>query len=63
MALPDRDDILTMDYSDDGSPFVLVAAKSGIELDGLDYSMIGSPWWGLEEGAAPPPSRRIFLIT
>ena len=47
MALPDRDSLLTMNWSGNGSPFCHVAAKSGIDLDGLDWSMIGSPWWGL----------------
>jgi len=53
MALPDRDSLLTMNWSGNGSPFCHVAAKSGIDLDGLDWSMIGSPWWGLEVSGAP----------
>ena len=52
MALPSRNDLLTMDFSQDGRPFCQVAAKSGIELDGLDYSSVGSPWWGVEVGGA-----------
>jgi hypothetical protein len=53
MSLPTRDNILTMDYSGDGSPWVKVAAKSGIELDGLDWSLDGSPWWGLKVEEIP----------
>ena len=64
MSLPTRDNVLTLDYSGDGSPFCLIAAKSGIELDSLDYSGDGSPWWGLEvSGGEPPPTRRKFIIS
>lgn len=48
MALPTRDDILTTKFSADGSPFVKIAAKSTVELDSLQFSKDGSPWWGFE---------------
>jgi len=47
MALPTRTNLLTLDYSENGSPFCNIASKSGISLDGLDYSENGSPFWGL----------------
>lgn len=54
MALPTRDQILTGEYSLDGSPGIAVAAKSGIDLDSLEYSLDGSPWWGAEVSGAGP---------
>jgi hypothetical protein len=47
MAKPTRSDIITMDYSYFGEPFVQVAAKSGIDTDGLDYSYFGEPFTAL----------------
>jgi len=49
MAKPTRTDIITMDYSFLGIPFVQVAAKSSIDTDGLDYSFLGEPFTGLTE--------------
>ena len=63
MALPTRANVLTMDYSGNGSPFCLVAAKAGIELDGLDYSMVGSPWWGLEAPAVGGNIEKVATVT
>lgn len=63
MALPTRDQITTIDYSKDGSPWVLVAAKSGIDLDGLDWSKDGSSWWGVEVGAAAAAENAVFFGT
>jgi hypothetical protein len=55
MALPTRDQVLTGEYSMDGSPAINVAAKSGIDADSLEYSLDGSPWWGTEVSAAASP--------
>jgi hypothetical protein len=49
MALPTRDNLLTMDFSYMGEPFVQVAAKSSVDTDGLDYSYLGEPFTGLTE--------------
>jgi hypothetical protein len=54
MALPSDSNIKSLQFSKDGSPWVRVAAKSGIDTDGLSYSLDGSPWWGVEVGGAPP---------
>ena len=65
MALPNRNNIITMDWSQNGSPWVSVAAKSGISLDGLDWSKDGSPWWGLEISILPkfiPSNAHIFAM-
>lgn len=49
MAKPTRSDIITMDYSYLGEPFVQVAAKASVDTDGLDYSYLGEPFTGLTE--------------
>lgn len=51
MSLPTRNDLITLDWSKDGSPFVRIASKSGIDLDSLDWSKDGSPFYGLEVSA------------
>jgi hypothetical protein len=48
MAIPTRDDILGLPYSNDGSPWCRIASKSGVDLDTLEYSFDGSPWWGIK---------------
>ena len=45
MALPTRTEIITMDFSANGSPFCFVASKSGQDGNGMDYSDDGSPFW------------------
>ena len=49
MAIPNKTNLQTMDYSYMGVPYVQVASKSGIDLDGLDYSFFGQPFYGAEE--------------
>lgn len=56
MARPTKTQVLTGEYSLDGSPHVNVAAKSGIDLNTLEYSLDGSPWHGTEETSTPPAS-------
>ena len=46
MALPTRDEILTGEYSFDGSPWASTASKSTMDLDTIEYSFDGSPWTG-----------------
>lgn len=53
MALPTKTQVLTGEYSLDGSPAVNVAAKSTIDPNTLEYSLDGSPWWGVEETTTP----------
>ena len=67
MSLPTRDDLLTMDFSYMGHPFVQTATKSGIDLNTLDYSYLGQPFWAvpMEGGGEEPPAttivaRRLF---
>lgn len=46
MALLNRHQIQTTQYSSDGSPWVKVTAKSTIKPNTLEYSSTGSPWYG-----------------
>ena len=46
MAYPDE--ILSLSHSKDGSPWVRVPARSGINSDDLSHSKDGSPWWARE---------------
>ena len=52
MALPTKTQIETLDWSASGAPYASVAAKSTIDLDGIEFSSIGAPWWGVEAGAS-----------
>ena len=56
MARPTKTQVLTGEYSLNGSPHVNVATKSAIDLDTLEYTLDGSPWYGTEETSAPAPS-------
>jgi len=56
MALPTQSDLITMDYSYQGQPFVNVSAKSGIDLTTMDYSYLGQPFVGNPFGSPPPLS-------
>lgn len=44
MSLPTQEDLKTMNYSYNGSPFVYVATKNSIDLKGMDYSSLGEPF-------------------
>jgi len=48
MPLPSYNDIIVMGWSKNGEPWVNLAAKNDIELDGMGWSKNGEPWWGLE---------------
>lgn len=47
MALPTITQVLTGEYSLDGSCHVNVTAKTGIDI--LQSSLDGSMWWGLSD--------------
>jgi hypothetical protein len=49
MARPTQTQVLTGEYSLDGSPWVHVASKDTIDLDTIEYSLDGSPWYGVEK--------------
>lgn len=51
MALPTRTQILTGEYSADGSPYVQVTSKSTINPSQFEYSSDGRPWWGFTDAA------------
>jgi hypothetical protein len=44
MALPNKSNLVTMDYSYLGQPFVEVPAKDSIVLTTMDYSYLGQPF-------------------
>ncbi len=52
MALPTKTSVQTGQFSADGSPWVQVAAKSSINLDILELSKDGGPWYGTEDAAS-----------
>ena len=62
MSLPTKEQILTLDYSADGSLGVNVAAKSGIEFGGLDYSADGSPFYGTEDIELEQYLQKIIIL-
>lgn len=45
MALPNKNNLTTMDYSYLGQPFVLVPSKTAIGPNTLDYSYLGQPFF------------------
>lgn len=52
MAAPTKDNILTGEYSLDGSMFVVVPSKSTVDGGSLEYSLDGSPTWTVGESGA-----------
>jgi len=52
MALPTRTQILTGEYSSDGSPYLQVTSKSIINPLQLEYSSDGSPWLGTTDSSS-----------
>ena len=46
-SMPDRADLLLLDYSLDGEPWVGVTARTNIDTLGLDYSLDGEPFIGV----------------
>lgn len=49
MALPTKAQILTGEYSFDGSPYMNTVSKSSINPSQFEYSFDGSPWWGISD--------------
>ena len=45
MSLPSQNDLLKMDFSKDGNPFVNVAGSPSIITRGMDWSEDGSPFY------------------
>lgn len=46
MSIPTQTDLVKMDYSYQGKPFVNVPAKRSVNLDSLDFSYQGQPFEG-----------------
>lgn len=53
MALPSRDNLLTLDYAFEGQPACFVAAKASIDLNLLDTAWQGQVFWGLSASVPP----------
>jgi len=53
MALPNKTDLQTMDYSYQGQPFVNVPAKSSIDLTTMDHSYQAQPFVGNPAASSP----------
>lgn len=51
----------TLEISNDGSPWIHVAAKTGINPDTLEISNDGSPWWGLTVASAVAGRLKVYL--
>jgi len=50
----EAEDLLTMDYSFHGQPFVDIPAKSSIDLTTMDYSFQGQPFVSFIEAEEVP---------
>lgn len=53
MALPNKTDETTLDYSYAGTPFADVVAQSSIDTSTMDYSYAGTPFVTNPDTAAP----------
>lgn len=55
MSLPTKTDLLTLNYSWLGEPFVHVPTKTQ-DLSTLDYSWLGEPFVANPASTVPPPT-------
>ncbi len=56
MALPKRENIITMDYAFNGQPFVNIPAKTSMGLESIDYAFNAQPFWATDFSGGAPPS-------
>jgi len=63
MALPTDNDEYTLNIIYLGAPFVQVATKSTIDLNTLDWTYLGEPFWGLSPAAGVTTNNVIFFGT
>jgi len=56
MSLPTRDNLLSMDYTFLGEPFVSVPSKDSIDLTTMDYTYLGEPFVVAFPAVIPPSS-------
>lgn len=63
MALPTKTNILTGEYSSDGSPFIQVTSKAGIDPNTLEYSSDGSPWWSIAETSVASLIKKVGSVS
>lgn len=65
MSLPTRTDLVELEFSFGGVPFVQVGSKSTIELPDLEFAFDGVPFVGPLDSAPAAPARKavIFFIT
>jgi hypothetical protein len=55
MSLPTQDNVLTLDFADQGQPWADVEAKQ-LYTNTLDFAYMGLPWVGIAPGSTPPPT-------
>lgn len=53
-------EINSLRHSSDGSPWALISTSSNLTLETLQYSIMGSPWYGYTETTETTNSN--FLI-
>lgn len=56
MALPTKPELLALDFSSDGQPFVNVASKETLDLMGLNFAIDAQPFVAVGGGTPAPPS-------
>ena len=62
MALPNKDDLATLDYVYLGQPFVQVEAKT-LASTSLDIAYLGQPFVAVGPSSTPALVTRYILIT
>ena len=53
MPSPKKEEILTYNYSLDGSPWVRVGTTADVNISTFQYSFDGAPWFGVETPKGP----------
>lgn len=61
MALPTKTDLVGMDYSFKGSPFVDTVGNSSVNTFTMDWSFVGAPFVRNGAGGAAITPRRTLL--
>lgn len=62
MALPTKSDIITMDFSYNGLPFVDVPGNTTVDLMTMDWSWHGMPFVSNNAASATVRTDRFFLF-
>lgn len=60
MAAPTKSEVESMDFSQNGGPWVFVASNSTVDTNTMDYSFDGGPWWGVNDTSGSTSSVGTF---